>query len=632
MRSFVPGLIRVDAGGAATLPLLVVVLSVSMWPGGGSAQVVSGVVQDRANGSPIAGASVAQVREGEALASTTTDVSGRFELALREGGSSELHIARIGYRPHVVSLQPDTVSSEPVVIELASDPFLVSGIDIDVEREPEQFRHSSLFRWTEDGLYYNTAMHEGCYLLVLDGVVIRNPDLYRAEVLEGYWPASQFMDTDHGLRVAARSGALLHSQPDPERLEREADPCQVAVFIPGKNLYHGARSSVGVPPENYPERPPPEPDAPAFELVPSVEVALGAGGPVQGELAEIPAVVGPGGILAVADPAEATLRVLGPDGREIAAWMLNVPPASLQTITHLGWSADTLWAAGRRRVVHLPPGATTPLVREPRAPQLVAGDVEGAPYERGGADLELPLPLGEHRWLSVQPAGPEPYPVRMKDEPARRALVVLDAEQRVERVIAMLRPGPWRVDVKEPHAPVDPFRDHPLYAVDPDGGHLTVVDRSLQHAVWMNIYTVTRLTPDGDTLFRVERPPPLIRPSAESRGAAAAELAEHPVLAEALPLDEARPFLLAALLYKAPFHPPISDLVVGRDGTTWLRWPDVHDGPVRWDVLDPEGMPLRTLFLDRRMRIVGATADSAWGLVAGGDGLRATHFEIERRR
>jgi hypothetical protein len=43
------------------------------------------------------------------------------------------------------------------------------------------------------------------------------------------------------------------------------------------------------------------------------------------------------------------------------------------------------------------------------------------------------------------------------------------------------------------------------------------------------------------------------------------------------------------------FHPPITAVVVGRDGSTWLRWPDEGTGRVRWDVLDGSGQPLRRL-------------------------------------
>lgn len=636
---------------AVALALWAAVVWVGAGPVAVEGQVVSGVVVDGVDGGPIEGVLVSLLVEEERVRSTTTDGAGRFELELRDRDRFELRFERVGYTAQVLSGRSGVPSRETLEVELTPDPFVLSGIGVDTEREREQFRLSDRYIWSEDGLYRWGGMHLGCKLMVLDSVVIRDPDMYRPEVIEEYWPASQLMGTDGGR--GATTNALGRPQVLNEwmgydlrepRLEREAAPCSPAVLLLGQDPYydrlHRERyvNPLRPRPDPYPERPPPEPDAAVVELVPSVEVEVAAEPWEGAPFTEAKAALGPEGRLAVAVPGEGVVRVLDREGREARVWRLSEGPTGLEAITHLGWSADTLWAADawRGRVAFMGPGDEVPRVREPNAPQLVSGEVDGAPYEGEDPDLEVPLPLADGRWLSVQLTHPEPYPVRMDGEPARRALVVLSPEERTERVLGFLRPGPWRVDVKEPEAPLDPFRDYPLYAVSPEGRHVTVVERSLERAVWMDIYTVTRMTLEGDTVFRVERPPALIRPSEATRGRVARELSEHPVIAEALPSPEVRPILLeGGLLYEAPFHPPISEVVVGRDGTTWLRWPEEGGGPVRWDVLDPTGSPLRTLTLEPRVQIRGATADGVWALVpAPGEagGLHAIWFEILERR
>ena len=52
----------------------------------------------------------------------------------------------------------------------------------------------------------------------------------------------------------------------------------------------------------------------------------------------------------------------------------------------------------------------------------------------------------------------------------------------------------------------------------------------------------------------------------------------------------------------------------------------------RWDVLAAEGRPLLTLYCDRRLRILGATAGDVWGLVTDDERKpRLIHYEIEPR-
>ena len=79
--------------------------------------------------------------------------------------------------------------------------------------------------------------------------------------------------------------------------------------------------------------------------------------------------------------------------------------------------------------------------------------------------------------------------------------------------------------------------------------------------------------------------------------------------------DEDHPVLRA--VRELHVLPSVSDVVVGHDGTTWLRWPDTMADEVRWEVLDEAGEPVRTFELDRRLRIVAADGDQVWATRLG---------------
>jgi hypothetical protein len=256
-------------------------------------------------------------------------------------------------------------------------------------------------------------------------------------------------------------------------------------------------------------------------------------------------------------------------------------------------------------------------------------------------DLALPVPAADGHWFWTIPAPDPPTPPIHPDDPPGRLLLALTDAWAMHRVLTPLRPGVKQVDLVLGDAPVlgpQPFRDHPLYALDPAGRHITLVEREHQMAAWMTAYRVTRFDLNADTLFHTERRALMAEVSDEVVEAAAAELAAHPGALAAVPdipgtgdPSAARRALVKGLLYKPPFLPSVSDVVVGHDGTTWLRWPDTHEPLIRWEVLDETGAAIRTFELERDVRIVAADGDRVWAVreVAPGLGSELFVFRVE---
>jgi hypothetical protein len=251
-------------------------------------------------------------------------------------------------------------------------------------------------------------------------------------------------------------------------------------------------------------------------------------------------------------------------------------------------------------------------------------------------DLPVPLPVADSAWLWTWPAPDPPVAAPHPEDPPGRLLLLLDERWTLTRVLATLRPGAGVVDAvlgPEPLLGEQPFGDHPLYRVDPNGRHVTLVQREHQIAAWMTVYRVTRIGLDGDTLFHVERRATMRPVTDATFDATVAEFAARPGTRAAFPAPAAaREALVRGMLRRSVYHAPVSDVQVGLDGTTWLRWPDTRDGPVRFEVLDARGEPLYTFEADRRMEILTAHGDSVWALIRGqgDDPSELVLFRLER--
>lgn len=180
-----------------------------------------------------------------------------------------------------------------------------------------------------------------------------------------------------------------------------------------------------------------------------------------------------------------------------------------------------------------------------------------------------------------------------------------------------------RMVIRDPDAtgPAAVFTDHPfgaydLWAVQPDGRGVLVVDRHTAADAGRVLLRI--IDPQGDTVVdrRVVIGPPrrirdsqvdsvvdqLVQMILESRGARPPN-----------PRVGAR-WVRDALGDVPPFHPPVDDLLAAADGTIWLRKTDVAaPDEQEWLRLDARGDPLERVRLPGDVRILDAREDVVWG-------------------
>jgi hypothetical protein len=179
-----------------------------------------------------------------------------------------------------------------------------------------------------------------------------------------------------------------------------------------------------------------------------------------------------------------------------------------------------------------------------------------------------------------------------------------------------------------------PFAEHPIFALSPDVSSVTIVRRAPELRTGAaGRYTVTRIAIGGDTLFHREfstRLEPLTR---RTRAAVIEEYASQEDLQGMTPSIAALRKAIEDSLHLPHALPPVTKILVGTDGSTWLRGPDDWGGTVRWLVLDASGEPRRTILTDRRLGIstheafsvMAPDRNGAWGTTH--DELGVTYLE-----
>jgi hypothetical protein len=161
-----------------------------------------------------------------------------------------------------------------------------------------------------------------------------------------------------------------------------------------------------------------------------------------------------------------------------------------------------------------------------------------------------------------------------------------------------------------------PFSDTEIVRLSGTSLELVRVERTVPDAPGSASFRVSKITLDGDTIFSREyayEPIPIDPATVDSLVRKRGEsMSRMPVPAAPTPARAAE--LARASLYLPAFHPPVSELLVGRDGSTWLRREQVSADQSEWLVLSPQGASVGTMSTPRRLGILAAEERQIWGM------------------
>jgi hypothetical protein len=317
--------------------------------------------------------------------------------------------------------------------------------------------------------------------------------------------------------------------------------------------------------------------------------------------------VGQDGRMAVSLFREANYSLFSSSGRRIATiGRPGAGPGEFGTPEKGAWVGDTLWLYDRGRLRFSVHTADGKYVRNVPMPAF-----DTASRARHG----VAAMIGLHP-AAVLPNGDIVGAATLSTAAPRGSglpIVSMDLQGRIKRVIGWVPVTKTSIEVKTGPArstfQTIPFAWRPVWAISPDGRRIAIVVADAKRSV-MRATVLSGMT--GDTILNrewtfVARPiPQRLSDSARNR-----------VLANA----RAKGFESAMqrdLVLPAAF-PPVTDLVLGNDGTMWMRV-NVGDQP-RWRIFDHKGRSLGESHVTGDPAVV--TADKVWLVEGDADGFHS---------
>lgn len=323
------------------------------------------------------------------------------------------------------------------------------------------------------------------------------------------------------------------------------------------------------------------------------------------------------------------IRVHDPDGRLIQTFGgQGEGPGELQNPGSMGLLADTLWVLdfGTYRFSYF--DLDGGLIRSVRVPVELGGDLAERPPRPAGLLADGSIHARPPAWSRLVASGEiaERVVLRMDEDGAPGD--TLFRHPLANTVLAVTIPNDPRS--RGSYAP-QPWSDTELAEISPAELAYVRVRRRVGPE-GPGHPRVTKTGFDGTELFSVELPAEAVPLESDEMDAFVERWVDR--LSQGFFSDIAPGRIEQTIrerLYDPGFHPPVSEMVVGRDGSVWLAGPKLMDEEVtRWTVLDPEGVVVGSVELPRSFSIREADVGRAWGMQP--DELDVPHivsFEIK---
>lgn len=304
------------------------------------------------------------------------------------------------------------------------------------------------------------------------------------------------------------------------------------------------------------------------------------------------------GVVRVYDRRGRFLRVIGRPGEG---------PGELDTPANLGWRGDTLWVqdSGNRRISFFhQDGIFIRSLSFTRA----APFTDGRPQIPGYALADGSV-LGFWQAPLHELAGQAPVSVPLvRFTEAGEPVALLDRYERRNQ-FSVVKKG-----TSVTYGP-QPFTDSELMDVAPDGASVVVVTRDAAESADSATFAVRRIDPSGRVVLhrRFEYLPVRLGDALVDSTVAA--------LSGNLETSGVRSPSAAALrrelrehLYIPRYLTPVTSLVLGRDGTIWLRREETGAATVWWQVLDPGGQVIASLGVPAEVSVYYADRTQIWAV------------------
>jgi hypothetical protein len=365
-----------------------------------------------------------------------------------------------------------------------------------------------------------------------------------------------------------------------------------------------------------------QPPAPRWTLVPEMRIDGNANDLVPVQWFDVSSK----GSIVVAQPQDKAIRIFSATGASLGKFgRAGQGPGEFENVNRAGWIGDTIWVmdAMQRRLTFVSPRLT---------------------FMRSVSMIQArPLPADAARvpvmsFINVNAVYPDGS-VLASTQPSVEGLLAtpgavtsayshIAPDGVIRRIVARLPEDGGSVNIKTADGGVygasTPFYASTLRDDASDGSRIAFVSTAMSGRD-ANTFGVTVIGAKGDTIFSRRYPfTPVPLPRAAYDSVLDLRLARAMI-------PEQRAALRS--FSRPPAYPPLSLVLVGRDGTIWIRLRTVSQGRP-WLVLDPKGEPIGSLMLSAEQAgIAVADRQNVWTLEADADGVQSiVRYRIQPAR
>lgn len=326
--------------------------------------------------------------------------------------------------------------------------------------------------------------------------------------------------------------------------------------------------------------------------------------------------IGSDGRIYTLHPQESRIRIHSADGAP--AGVIGGPgegPGEFSSPGVMGWRGDSLWVLDFRtyRFSYFDPGGRFLTSRS--IPIDLGGTREASPPRPEGLLPDGSIFGSPPAWSSDVAAGKITERVVLRLDERAQPIDTLFRHSLVNRTWAIEDP---KGTTGFGSYGAQPFSDTEIVQLSPSGADLVRVERTVPASPDEATFRVTRVTLEGDTLFSREYPyvprpidPPLVDSLVRGRGEAMTRL---PPDFQGAPTPARAEELARASLYLPAYHPAVSELALGRDGSLWLKREALSADSVDWLILSPQGAVIGTVTTPRSLTVQAVEMGRVWGM------------------
>lgn len=306
-------------------------------------------------------------------------------------------------------------------------------------------------------------------------------------------------------------------------------------------------------------------------------------------------------------PRDNEVRVFSPAGRFLRRiGRKGQGPGEFEWPNSMGWRGDTLWVRDTDldRVTLFDSAGKSVRTLTLRMPSLGGSYVLGPPAALL-ADGSL-LGVGDAPSTLVVNGRITSVPMVRFDESSAGRKVL--RELSLANLYGDVLPASNRPGIQF----VQRLADAPLWDVAADGSGIVVVDRLASTRPGPAQFRVTVYDPSGDV--RAERA--IDYTPVRVSGAFRDSVITHTLNPQRRPNFD----YPSDAVYLPAFRPPVTDVVLTRDGRIWLRREFGFGVTREWDVLDARLIPVARVKLPADLQVLEATVNAVWGSGSDPDG------------